>query len=58
MAALSPAVASADARVGPVLQRLGALKFQVQLSSGYGETLIDYNPRQATIGAGVSFGDW
>jgi len=58
MAALSPAVASADARVGPVLQRLGALKFQVQLSSGYGETLIDYNHRQATIGAGVSFGDW
>jgi phospholipase A1 len=42
----------------PVLQRLGGLKFHVQLTSGYGETLIDYNHHQTTLGAGVSFGDW
>jgi len=33
-------------------------RFHVQLSSGYGETLIDYNHKQNTIGVGVSFGDW
>jgi phospholipase A1 len=42
----------------PVLQRLGGLKFHVQFTSGYGETLIDYNHHQTTLGAGVSFGDW
>jgi len=41
----------------PVLNALGGLKFHAQLTSGYGETLIDYNHRQATIGVGVSFGD-
>ena len=33
-------------------------KLHVQLTSGYGETLIDYNFRQTTIGLGVSFRDW
>ncbi len=42
----------------PLLKSLGALRFHVQISSGYGETLIDYNHEQTTIGVGVSFGDW
>ena len=33
-------------------------KLHVQLSSGYGESLIDYNFRQTTLGLGVSFRDW
>jgi phospholipase A1 len=41
----------------PLLNSLGALKFHVQLTSGYGDTLIDYNHKQTTIGVGVSFGD-
>ena len=42
----------------PLLNSLGAARLHVQLSSGYGETLIDYNHKQTTIGIGVSFGDW
>ena len=33
-------------------------KLHVQFTSGYGETLIDYNFRQTTLGLGVSFRDW
>ena len=42
----------------PLRATLGAARLHVQLSSGYGETLIDYNHNQTTIGVGVSFGDW
>ncbi len=34
------------------------LRAQFQVFDGYGETLIDYNHRQTTIGLGVSFVDW
>ncbi len=36
----------------------GQVRIQVQGSTGYGETLIDYNHRQTTLGIGVSFIDW
>jgi phospholipase A1 len=42
----------------PLLAALGAARLHAQLSSGYGESLIDYNHKQTTIGVGVSFGDW
>jgi len=36
---------------------LGPLRAYVQFFSGYGESLIDYNWNQTTIGAGVAFND-
>jgi phospholipase A1 len=42
----------------PLRATLGTARLHVQLSSDYGETLIDYNHNQTTIGVGVSFGDW
>ncbi len=42
----------------PPLDVLGGFKFFLQLTTGYGETLIDYNHHQTTIGAGLAFGAW
>jgi phospholipase A1 len=42
----------------PVLSWIGAARLHLQLSAGYGETLIDYNHKQTTLGIGISFGDW
>lgn len=47
-----------SAQLNWVFQIHGHIKGQVQLSTGYGETLIDYNHAQNTFGVGVSFIDW
>lgn len=42
----------------PRFLKFEGTKFHVQLTSGYGESLLDYNHRQTTLGVGVSFWKW
>lgn len=47
-----------SAQLNWVFKIHGHLNGNVQVSTGYGETLIDYNHFQNTIGLGISFIDW
>jgi phospholipase A1 len=37
---------------------LGSLRFHVQLFSGYGDSLLDFNRRRTVLGVGLSLVDW
>jgi phospholipase A1/A2 len=41
----------------PHFKALGGLRIHAQGTTGYGETLLDYNFQQTTVGVGLSFGD-
>lgn len=45
-------------QVNYIFRLAGNLKGMVQVFHGYGETLVDYNHRQTTLGFGVSFVEW
>ncbi|MFY8186659.1 MAG: phospholipase A [Flavobacterium sp.] len=45
-------------QVNYVFPMKGHLRGHVQFFDGYGETLIDYNHRQTTLGIGISFSNW
>ena len=43
-------------RKGDRILTLGPTRWYLQLTSGYGESLIDYNFRQNTVGVGMAYG--
>lgn len=47
-----------SAQLNYVLPVRNNLRAHFQFFTGYGETLIDYNHRQTTLGLGISFVDW